>query len=311
MKYSWLIPVLALCITVIGCNDSTQPKPISITEQPNFTKIGTATNTTDLILRTKIATQSIIVPTKTLTSSPTVAIKPTLNATEIEGVIHELLRTNGDCSLPCFWGIEINETSYQYAEHFFSRLGRKGFTKADKNGIINHYDTSFGVNAGEGYINVEIMLGIKSETITSLDVYIGDFEYVEPSNWQAYSLQNVLQMLGIPSEVKFIIEKPQNTSSDKVSYAYILVYDDPEVVVLYVMGAIADGLTYQICPMNPNNNALYIWLFLGKELSDDYGDWVELTQATTMTHEDFYELFVNGTKDTCMNLNAEAFTNAP
>jgi hypothetical protein len=287
------------------------PVPPRITEQPTNTETIFPSNTSELVLLPKTSTKTPSIQTATMTPTSTATSNPTLNANEIEKVIYELLGTNGECSLPCFWGIEPNETSYQYAEHFFRHLGRKGYTLADENGNIYHYDTSFGVNAGKGYVNIEIIMGVESDTITSLEVYIGDFENIDQSIWQAYSLQNVLQTLGIPSEVRFLVEEPHIINSDYVSYAYILVYDDPDVIVFYVMGAIDDGSTYKICPLNPIDNPSYLWLFLGKDYSEDFSTWVELTQATTMTHEDFYDLFVDGTTETCLNLNTEAFSSSP
>lgn len=311
LKISLAVFVVVMSILVIGCQDSSFPIEPGIAEVHIEAKTSTPTSTSELIVLTKTATLIPTIQTATKNPASTATGIPTLNANEIEKIIFDLLRSNGECSLPCFWGIQPKVTSFQTAKQFFHHLGRKGYSFTNENGNIYQYSTSFGVNAEQGYVNIELILGIESDTITSLEVYIGDFKNVDPNIWQTYSLQSILQTLGIPSEVRFLVEEPHTPDSDYVSYAYILIYDDPDVIVFYVMGAIDVGATYEICPLNPKDNPSYMWLFLGKDYSDDFSAWVELTEATSMTHEDFYDLFVDGTMETCLKLNAEAFKNKP
>ena len=308
MKSKLIIVILVLCTTVISCSASVV-STTSTPEQPTYTRSIALTSTPELVRPTTTVTQTPLLPTKTSTPTITVTLMPTLKATEVEAIYRELLKTNGDCSLPCFWKLVPGETSFEKVDEYFRYMGRKSpIIRLDSEGNVELYSTSFGASIEKGYVNTEVIQYFQNGIIDSLEIYIGDFENIESSAWQAYSLQSVLQMLGIPSKVWFYIEKPYDAISDKVSYAYIIAFDDPEVIVFYVMGTIDDGTTYEVCPLNPKDNASYLWLFLGKEPSENLDEWTELTEATSITHEDFYHLFVDGNEETCLSLNANAFS---
>ena len=155
---------------------------------------------------------------------------------------------------------------------------------------------------------METVLAIDSGIVNSMEVYIGATDDVEQDNWNAYSIKSILNDLGVPSKIWFTVGYPNDPDADYVSYAYYLIFDQPQAAVFYVMGQIADNSTYHICPLSLRR-VLYIYgCFWGKKLTTDFSGWVELTEASDMSHEEFYNLFVNGNEETCIDLDARAFS---
>ena len=252
-------------------------------------------------------------PTITLTLTPTFTLtptsEPTLDRTHVSLLVEDLLVTNGNCLHPCFWGLVPGKTTYDEVRRFFQHLGRKDdYTEKNARGEIVHYDTSFRVKDA---IPVSIVLELKSEVVENISIFIGGFYEpgVSREDWSAYSLKSMLQVYGVPTKVGFSVSQPTEPpfNTGLVGYSYIVFFEEPNVTYFFQGGQIRAGKSYRVCPMSPKEYASFSWLFIGKNPYGDFSGWVDLSEATTLTPEDFYKLFTQGDDGTCLNLDAEAF----
>jgi len=219
----------------------------------------------------------------------------------------ELFRTNGNCSPPCFWGIIPGKTTLGEADQFLSRFGGKGYIEKDSTGEIYHYDNS--VTVKQGYLGMSIVLGIKKGIVETILIFMGEFYEpgVEPEDWAAYTLKGMLKLYGVPSRVVFSVDYPHEPpyDTDKVSYSYFVYFDTYNVAITYSGGVTDDAAQYKICPLRPDQEPDYLNLWLGTKW--EKSAWVDLTQASTLSYEDFYELFTRDNLYNCIWLNASVF----
>jgi hypothetical protein len=169
-NWNWLFLV---SLFLPGCAVTT---PISITTPVLPTNASTlslsATITkTPLPVRTKEPTETITHDlTPTVTPVPTLSPLPTLPDYESAIKIEQLLLNNGDCRLPCFWGITPGKTSvaelYQFTNQFFPGIGF--MEKSDKSYTLYYAheesgDTTFTVEFFEEESIIK-GIGIKLDT---------------------------------------------------------------------------------------------------------------------------------------------------
>ena len=140
---------------------------------------------------------------------PTFEITPTpmrdlyLSA-EAQERLHMLLSTNGGCDLPCFWGILPGETTFDYAEAFFSSF----------HAVIKippeYWDGSFPtysvplqfIDSRNRPMDLSVNITTDNEEVRRLDLYAAaksgeDFS----SSWSSYSLRSIFSQLGVPDQI--------------------------------------------------------------------------------------------------------------
>lgn len=125
MKPIKLFPIVILvfafgCQPVISVNTST-----SSTSTP---QIYTATPS-----RTPTKTPTI---TATVTIEPMPTPLPTLNSREASLAVQKLLLENGNCQLPCWWGIVPGKTSWENTRKFLSPFASSFFESSKENSDI-------------------------------------------------------------------------------------------------------------------------------------------------------------------------------
>jgi hypothetical protein len=76
-------------------------------------------------------------PEYPLRVTPRVTPLPTRSPTEVTEQLNYLLQTNGDCLLPCFWGIYPDQTRYEELYGVIDQLqGRNFFDIVEENGHL-------------------------------------------------------------------------------------------------------------------------------------------------------------------------------
>ncbi len=254
----------------------------------------------------RITTQSsTIVPTETTSPSPTmVTDTPSVETTETltptnqteEVSLNQLMRTNGNCKLPCWWGIELGISKLEEIPEKFIGEGIEWW--AEDNWIVN-----------KG-LTILVMLESESNDIIQSIKVVADAQdehFVE--YWEQYSLPHMLNEYGLPSQT--LVYYPFRADSGGTpSFRLFLIYEELGIMINYIGKAedLGDGKA-RACL---NLNDLYeINLFLYQ--TEEYGniletvipaetvsfisepetvhDLISWEQATELSLDDFSHLF--------------------
>ena len=142
MAKTRIVILILVVVLLVGCtaqmipytSTATASTGITFTPLPDVKPSETATLT-----HTPTNTPTLI---PTLTWTPL----PTLSAEAAHAKIKELLKTNGGCELPCWWGIIPGKTAWPEALHFLTpiivEVGQGGSAYFYSNGE-RHYETEF------------------------------------------------------------------------------------------------------------------------------------------------------------------------
>lgn len=148
---------------------------------------------------------------------PTLSIEQQIMLEARERLMQELMQNNGDCQLPCWWGIKLGDSLATIEEKFIDRG-------------INIQRTPLGLNNSDGqvYVSLGYYSAITRGDNTSVTVNFyttngvtqfinvlgerplrqyGEEEFVR--DWEKYALDSILQQYGQPSYVYLI---PQNVA---------------------------------------------------------------------------------------------------
>lgn len=172
--------------------------------------------------------KTIITPTKT--TEPTVS--PTLAAEEALTFIKQMQRINGECRLPCWWGITPGITTLDEARQVFAPLrhyrttrGTVGFSYPDYSGIDASIETENGI-VKEIWVFASTFRIDKGNNIEYLPF---------DESWYPYSLRGVLEQLGPPSKAQIgfgtVIDAVGNEYFDQ--YELHVFYNDAGLIVRY------------------------------------------------------------------------------
>ncbi len=240
----------------------------------------------------------------TITISPSITPRPTLSENEKDAILRDLLTTNGNCQTLCLFGIEPGKTTFDQTYELLSPILGKGVIRKDENGAVTSYGTGF--SAGE-YILGEVSFRIKMNVVVSIDGRVGnlDKEEVQPTEWSAFSLKNILKTYGVPSKILFFIDTPHETVTNPGAvYSYFLFFDSYPVAVYTLGGWMPFSETYHLCLAQQKPEYIRIWIN-----SNDYGPTSggrDITQAAFLSNQDFYNIFIQDEKG-CIDLKAEVF----
>ncbi len=265
-NFYWVIFLGLIFLGFVGCNamtDSTLIPTVQKTETlqqiPTVTSFPTPTITPIPTLQQ---------PTATITSTP--EPRNTLTVPEQEREISTLLSSNGDCALPCIWGITAGESSVSQGIEFLTMLG----FSSDSN-IKGVYD--FGYDWGrKAYfpISIEMQRLENSDFVKRFHIGFGGDEYLD--HIQYYSIRNLLNTMGTPSEGWINLDVIRDViEPDYTGYEVVLFYKDKSMVAKYSGGAIKKDDYYRICPSYPLKGH--------PELNNSGGGLVIWTSINTLT----------------------------
>jgi len=242
-------------------------------------------------------------PTKTQTSLPVWIPLPTLTPNDAEKLVRDLLINNGGCRLPCWWGINPGETSWQEANQFLVTFATK--IEQGTSGVIvengTTYDvTDYSVIYDNNEIVVSVGLFIRDDIVNT--IYAGSD--ITTSNYQ---VDQLLSEYGKPDKV--LIKTYTNTPGLGLPFRLVLFYKDYKILAFYEFEAQIEGNYLRGCPQRTNP-----WLRLGqadKKWTDEAIDLAisgpdspnplrPLEEVTNMSIDDFYETFKNPESKSCI-----------
>lgn len=293
---------------------STSPWPLVIVLQLMFlvgcnVPAGTAT-----ALRTAQSTVVTITPPKleasTMPSLPTEPPTfPTLTAEGKRALIVDMLSNNSQCDLPCWWIITPGQTSWQTVRDRFSTFGyvpidRSLSTDTVAHGAVldmPHLAYLFDYRVTLKFVEQK---GIVQSVEIMSEVFGGTASARFARDWQRYSIDQVLNRYGVPSQVQLQLAPPIEPGAPP-GYALTIVYEDRGFWIRYQGPATFDGTMVRACPSFAEVEYLVLRLQSPAAKTpvfrpDPDGYDRSLEEATGMSLKTFYDRFKDEGAQTCL-----------
>lgn len=290
----------------------------------------TIVNTTNIPIVTvnieEVATETMAPTLTAINSSSLITSTPTPKATfspeeaeEAKIKAIELYETNGDCQLPCWWGIVPGKTKWQTAQSLLSTLtnqiyiyGKGAESGSDSIYYANLFIDSFGV-----YSLLEQSYTIKNEVIERIEVGI------ESTTVLNYKLSSILSTYGEPSEIW--LSSYGHDDFGEIPFTVVLFYSEDVMLLKYYTNASlveVDGLSIvKGCIQDKTVSSMSLW---SPEVEFTFAEGVNKTtgvnpsagylyrpleEVTEMTIETFYQTFLDPDTDVCIETPAEIWVN--
>jgi hypothetical protein len=297
MNVPWLLllPIL-LVVSLGGCvgiNSRGTPAPSVSTASHTKVFLPSITEIPSLV-------PIIETSTLTLTKIPTQTLIPSVVGDDSKSKVAYLLKTNGNCSLPCWWGITPGRTTWRETEHYLASLAleipQAVYSEQDD---LTYYPTRFpdpNSITPSDYIFAEIAVNGS-----------GKIEYISTS--AENHLSAMLIKMGIPSQIWINI-----VTIDPGAYTIVLFYDSGMMLALRERRYTGNAQFITICPddlegANPN---LWVWDSVKYPTFASIGifgviptltrdDWFRpLGEVSDMQPQTFYDLYVNPLATQCI-----------
>jgi hypothetical protein len=238
-------------------------------------------------------------PTKTVHFTPTETYTPlpTIDRFGIQGLID----TNGGCELPCWWGIEPGKTTLEQVTVFLNPITKKlesyGPSKITVKGIqyeriVSEFSYTLPGRQDMGGISIIFWNGV----VTYLDVDSSTMSY----RWK---ISQILQKMGKPTEIYLLVIP----SWSEIPVTLVLYYPDQRVYFQKYIDAYEENGIVKIC-LPQKGLALATWSS-DFDINDRFKDFVlgsgserelqRLEEATSLTKDDFYEIFSDPSSLNC------------
>lgn len=244
----------------------------AIFPSPTITSVGIEeTNTAIPMLPTETATLQPTAAEDKPTGTPTPVANATFDVAYSELTVElatqnliDLLATNRDCMLPCWWGIRLGETDVNEIESTFVPLGfdwYRDFEELDDN---TPYKASIYIASEEGFVqSIQVRGGAGEET------------YDRNEAWRPYAIPQVLAQYGVPEEI-YVYYPFRFDPGGLQAYRLFLYYPDLGVEIDYLGKATLiddrDGWA-QACPNILETDEINLFLFQPGTVPD----YLELT----------------------------------
>jgi len=322
--YLWF-GLLIFLIMAAGCSQLTESTTTSSATVPVLLVSATPTETVPPTLT----------PTAVSTPTPvfTPTTVPTLPIEDARKRLLDLLANNGDCRLPCLWGITPGKSANQEARNILMPLSSIAIPEITSfeplNGILGGTITSIYVEDGlrlsarAGYdvygdddIINSVNFRVLEESLDKKDEYGNPIKtpiYDSPTFGERvkyYSLLHVLSEQGIPDSVMLYIPRVEGypiVVGIGILEA-VLLYPEQGIWMKYTMSMYNNGYIIKGCPANahieiqlyPSGYPESFSSLLEKtDWGRTKGGYKPLEEATSMSLEQFYEIFRSPT-DQCI-----------
>lgn len=218
------------------------------------------------------------------------------------------LKTNGGCKLPCWWGIIPGNTKFRAVIDSFKQQGINLYLVRDLAGVLGvdvphstqlfDYRFSMELTAEQGVIS---RLKVDGETYK----LTGSQRFA--SDWQRYSLSDILQGYGQPSAIRFISGPPAERDAP-VLYTLTLLYEPLGFAISYSGPAQFDNQSnvIQACPRIEQMNDIRLTLVSpGEPVSKSSSDLADLgptlQETIGISIEEFYGKFKRLNNKSCLD----------
>jgi len=238
---------------------------------------------------------------------PTQTPLPTIDIEKQKESILELIKTNGNCKLPCFLGITPGVTSWETTKNIILSTGVKYSDMLMSDGT--HHFTGFDTK------DLEISMVMEFVEIDGTVEYIGSGlgdlnNNLSPTkiDWTPYQLNSVLSNYGPPSRVLINIGKPRGPSYT-TGYELWLIYSDLGLNLYYSGSGLKIEPTFHVCPNSRGSDgiealSMFIQSSNYKKLPQVVTDMMssakDLQDVTNFSIQDFYQTFKQDDTSKCI-----------
>jgi len=247
-------------------------------------------------------------------------LSPVLTAEEDAGLI-EMLQTNGDCELPCWWGITPGVTSVQDAQQVFLAYGKPIGILGWSSGETQYEVGAFGrhVPMPFDYV-VRQRFSAEDDTVSYIcvtgapPVWALYSQHLVP-DWQRYSLSSTLARFGSPSQVSVFHHHP---NCGETYWLHVL-YDDLGIRVSYSGIVHREAGIVTICPAS--EDLISIQMTLAAPISAtgaglesrgiECGYIIHRGWDSGVDLDFFFQAFVNPETQTCLEFPEQSEYTCP
>jgi hypothetical protein len=254
-----------------------------------------------------------------LTRAPRPTPGPTLTGDEEQTLVLNLLKENGGCQLPCWWGFTPGETDWQAAESFLLSHGKRIEEYRDSQATI--YSLDFHIPRHGSQINQDYYT-TGSKIIDVITVHAvppvhdgkvdsGDNQFSE--DYKYYMLPQMLAMHGQPSQI--FLRTFSDTPTGWLPFNLLLFYPEQGILISYYGPADKEGKILRMCPHQVD---VRLWLWSSEHIMSlehltnmggspigDMSGFRSLVEATEMSVEQFYQAFVQPNNKMCLKTPAD------
>jgi hypothetical protein len=163
-------------------------------------------------------------PLATANSEPTLTSTPTLSPAQVQEMVLGLIRSNGNCDLPCWWGLKPGEATFKETDRLLSPLSvRPTYIAGDpnENALVGYGFTVPEALSVLGEVDLDIVF--KQSRLEHLRIYL--------LQWDAYSLPNLLKKYGPPDEI--LVHTYQWVPGGPPPFALFLFYPQKGILAYY------------------------------------------------------------------------------
>ena len=161
--------------------------------------------------------------------------------------MQEMLKTNGGCDLPCWWGIVPGQTDWQILKSRFVVYGGSAFDGSKFTPPLGYRITHSFVQNNGIVESIQVMGEVLGNTAS--DGFAQD--------WRLYSLDRVLTHYGVPSQV-WVFLLPATEPGVTPGYGLTVTYVHLGFSIYYEGPAGVSRLKVRACPLI--NRVLFILL---------------------------------------------------
>jgi hypothetical protein len=200
------------------------------------------------------------------TVTPTSLLTPTnistLPVEDARNRLLMLLATNGDCLLPCLWGITPEKSTYQEAQAIllplsslseltaFTPDGGAIFPVFTEDELIFSTVAGYNVNASSEN-QIVSRIGLQMRALKKENDYTEIFDWPFFSEQTSYyMLPNILIEYGNPTTVMLSTMAKHPSSGVPGGFKLLLLYPDQGILVNYTMQMQISGENIMGCPLN-------------------------------------------------------------
>jgi hypothetical protein len=249
---------------------------------------------------------------------------PTLSANEAQTVMLDWLQTNGDCLLPCIWGLTPGVTDTQTRKAHLARFGSEPNYPVNRSGdhknpgaIGYSYITTDNLSISFGLSYSEINNVVDSLVLVTWPMRDGVVAFNEPYYKELlgyYRLSQLLTNYGRPSDV-LIATWPHDPflKADYDPFSVVVLYTEVGIMAEYIAPTEKVGDRYRGCPIQ-GYLTLRTWdpeqavplakiaaMGAGRGINENSIDYFKsIEEATSMTLDEFYRVFKYPDNTTCL-----------
>jgi hypothetical protein len=313
LAYTFCLLSLLAGLLLTGCTptaaSSPTPRP-SDSPKPTDTATPTATLTATPTAIPEPTATATNTPAPTLTRTPEPKPQPSVLSKQAAATaIYSLYETNGDCRLPCFWGITPGVTTWADAEQILVPLRATIMTE----GSEKHLSLDQSIYISD--IN-QLDFTITNGRVSAINVVQMSFKY----KYKMGKISSLLSQYGEPSEVKiFTLKKaPGGSPAFRVS----IYYAEAGILATYDTSGWYHGGKVEACfnPQSKDAHSTFHSLNLfsvdspvnmteaiqaGKLVESTlprnrFRDFLPIDQATGMSVKEFYEKYKSDRGEACI-----------